>query len=153
MKENYILQLLFQSAQHLYEKREGSGSGRPKNIRILCSRIPNTGNCLPCGRAAGCRLTGVLGCSLSRTPGVLSARLEPVEEPVSCRCRDAVRWLPLATAAVATLLLNPREIMLSCFDFKSLNQRIACNYKTVVPTTVIILKFQKRFQVESNSSI
>ncbi len=44
----FYLQALFQSAQHLYEKREGSGSipltngsggsGRPKNIRI---RIPN----------------------------------------------------------------------------------------------------------------
>ncbi len=42
--KNFILQALFQSAQHLYEKREGSrsltnGSGRPKNMRI---RIPNT---------------------------------------------------------------------------------------------------------------
>ncbi len=43
-----LCQNLFQSAQHLYEKREGSGpipltsgsgSGRPKNMRI---RIPNT---------------------------------------------------------------------------------------------------------------
>ncbi len=50
----FYLQALFQSAQHLYEKRErsgtgsgsipltkGSGSGRPKNMQI---RIPNTGN-------------------------------------------------------------------------------------------------------------
>jgi hypothetical protein len=46
----FILRSIFQSAQHLYEKREGSGSipltngsgsGRPKNMRIL--RIPNTG--------------------------------------------------------------------------------------------------------------
>jgi hypothetical protein len=49
---NLILQALFQSAQHLYEEREGSrdvagsapltnrsGSGTAKNIRI---RIPNT---------------------------------------------------------------------------------------------------------------
>jgi hypothetical protein len=45
---NFILQALFQSAHHLYEKREGfgsipltngSGSGRPKNMLI---RIPNT---------------------------------------------------------------------------------------------------------------
>jgi hypothetical protein len=35
------LQALFQSAQHLYEKREGPGSETPKNIRI---RIPNTAN-------------------------------------------------------------------------------------------------------------
>jgi hypothetical protein len=54
--ENVILQALFQSAQHIYEKREGSGAGsgsvrlsngsvsgsiRPKNMRIR-SRIPNT---------------------------------------------------------------------------------------------------------------
>ncbi len=49
---HFILQALFQSAQHLYEKREGSGSrsipltngsGRPKNIRIRVRiRIPNT---------------------------------------------------------------------------------------------------------------
>jgi hypothetical protein len=84
-------------------------------MRILEIRIPNTESCLPCGRAARCRLTGVLGSSLSRTPGVLSARLAPVEEPVSCRCRDAVRWLPLSAPAVATLLLNPRVIMPSCF--------------------------------------
>jgi hypothetical protein len=42
-----ILQALFQSAQHIYEKREGSGAGRPKNMRILRirfrNRIPNTG--------------------------------------------------------------------------------------------------------------
>ncbi len=31
-----------QSAQHIYEKRKGSGSGRPKNMRILRIRIPNT---------------------------------------------------------------------------------------------------------------
>ena len=48
--KNFILQALFQSAQHLCEKREGSGPGsiplanvsgswRRKNIRI---RIPNT---------------------------------------------------------------------------------------------------------------
>jgi hypothetical protein len=52
---NFILQALFQSTQHLYEKREasgagygsvpltnGSGSGRPKNMRILriCILIP-----------------------------------------------------------------------------------------------------------------
>jgi hypothetical protein len=32
MCKNFILQALFQSAQHLYEKREGSGSGfgKPK---------------------------------------------------------------------------------------------------------------------------
>ena len=45
------MQALFQSTQHLYEKREGSGSipltngsgsGRPKNIRIPWIRIPNT---------------------------------------------------------------------------------------------------------------
>ncbi len=50
---NFILQALFQSAQHIYKKREGSGarsvpltngseSGRPKNMRILRIRIPNT---------------------------------------------------------------------------------------------------------------
>ncbi len=41
---NFILQALFQSAQHIYEKREGSG--RPKNMRILLIRIriPNTGH-------------------------------------------------------------------------------------------------------------
>jgi hypothetical protein len=87
----------------------------------------------------------VPGSSLSRTPGVLSARLEPVEEPVSCRRRDAVRWLPFA-AAVATLLLNPWVIMLSCYDFnKSLtNQRIECNYEaaSTLKTTVKIFKFQ-----------
>ncbi len=48
------MQALFQSAQHIYEKREGSGSvpltkgsgsGRPKNMRILriWFRIPHTG--------------------------------------------------------------------------------------------------------------
>ncbi len=50
---NFILHALFQTAQHLYEKREGSragsgfgpltngfGSGRPQNMRIW---IPNTG--------------------------------------------------------------------------------------------------------------
>jgi len=43
-----VLQALFQSAQHLSEQREhmtnGSGSGRPKNMRILRIqiRIPNT---------------------------------------------------------------------------------------------------------------
>ncbi len=50
---NFILQVLFQSAQHIYEKREGSGSGavpltngsgRHKNIRI---RIPNTALLIP----------------------------------------------------------------------------------------------------------
>ncbi len=52
---NFILQALFQSAQHLYVKREGSGSGselltsgsgsgRPKHMRILIQiQIPNTG--------------------------------------------------------------------------------------------------------------
>jgi hypothetical protein len=59
---NFILQALFQSAQNIYEKREGfgakdgsvtltngsgSGSGRPKNMWILQIRfrirIPNTG--------------------------------------------------------------------------------------------------------------
>ncbi len=50
---NFILQPLFRSAQHIYEKREGSGSGsvpltsgsgsrRPKNIRI-----PNTSQYSP----------------------------------------------------------------------------------------------------------
>jgi hypothetical protein len=51
-----VLQILFQSAQHIYEKREGSGSvssavlltngsgsWRPKNMRILRIRIPNNG--------------------------------------------------------------------------------------------------------------
>ncbi len=55
----FYLHALFQSAQHLYEKRDGSGSragsgagsvlltngygsGRPKNMRILWIRIPNT---------------------------------------------------------------------------------------------------------------
>jgi hypothetical protein len=40
--KNIVLQALFQSAQHIYEKWEGSGSGsgRPQNMRI---RIPNTG--------------------------------------------------------------------------------------------------------------
>jgi hypothetical protein len=51
----FILHGLFQSAQHLYEKREGSGarsgsipltngfgSGRPENMGILRIRIPNT---------------------------------------------------------------------------------------------------------------
>jgi hypothetical protein len=53
--KNLILQALFQSAQHIYEKREGSGagsvpltkgsrSGRPKNMRIWFPiRIHNTG--------------------------------------------------------------------------------------------------------------
>jgi hypothetical protein len=50
VKIKVILQALFQSAQHIYEKREGSGarsapltngsgSGRPKNMRILRVRI------------------------------------------------------------------------------------------------------------------
>jgi hypothetical protein len=48
----FILQALIQSAQHLYEERKdldplasgsGSGSGRPKDMRILRIRIPNTG--------------------------------------------------------------------------------------------------------------
>jgi hypothetical protein len=50
--KNFILQALFQSAQHICEKREGSGGGagtltngtgsrRSKNMRI---RIPNTGS-------------------------------------------------------------------------------------------------------------
>jgi hypothetical protein len=39
------LQALFESAQHIYEKRKGSGW--PKNMRILRIRIPNTGLCLP----------------------------------------------------------------------------------------------------------
>jgi hypothetical protein len=39
---------LFQSAQHLYDldplaSGSGSGSGRPKDMRILRIRIPNTG--------------------------------------------------------------------------------------------------------------
>jgi hypothetical protein len=49
----FYLQALFQPAQHIYEKREGSRagsghltnksvSGRPKNKRILRIRIPNT---------------------------------------------------------------------------------------------------------------
>jgi hypothetical protein len=53
-----IFRELFQSAQHIYEKREGSGAGsgsapvtnltgsgsrRPKNMWILRIRIPNTG--------------------------------------------------------------------------------------------------------------
>ncbi len=59
---NFIFQLLFQSAQHSYEKREGSGSdpdpylwvvtngsgcgsGRPKNIQFLRIRIRNTYLC------------------------------------------------------------------------------------------------------------
>jgi len=50
------LQVLFQSAQRLYDKRKGSesgsvpltngvgsGSGRAKNMRTLRIRIPNTG--------------------------------------------------------------------------------------------------------------
>ncbi len=45
--ERVIFQALFQSAQHIYEKWEGSGSGsgRPQNMRILHVRIriPNTG--------------------------------------------------------------------------------------------------------------
>ncbi len=49
------MQALFLSAQHIYEKREGSGAGsvplingsrRPKNIRILRIRIPKTGSFL-----------------------------------------------------------------------------------------------------------
>jgi hypothetical protein len=51
--KNFILQALFQSSQHIYEKREGSGSGslpmtngsgsrRSKNMQILRIRIPNT---------------------------------------------------------------------------------------------------------------
>ncbi len=48
----FILQPLFQSTKHLYEKRvgsgavprtNGSGSERPKNMWILRIRIPNTG--------------------------------------------------------------------------------------------------------------
>jgi hypothetical protein len=50
----FFLQSLFQSTQYPYEKREGAGSrsipltnesksGRPKNVRILRIRIPNTG--------------------------------------------------------------------------------------------------------------
>ncbi len=50
--KNFILQAIFQSAQHLYEKKDGSGSvplsngsesgsWRPKNIRIQI-RIPST---------------------------------------------------------------------------------------------------------------
>jgi hypothetical protein len=49
----FILHGLFQSSQHLYEKREGSGAGsrsipltngfgRPENMGILRIRIPNT---------------------------------------------------------------------------------------------------------------
>jgi hypothetical protein len=36
---NFILQPLFQSTHHFYEKREGSGCrfGRPKNVRIRIS--------------------------------------------------------------------------------------------------------------------
>jgi hypothetical protein len=47
--KNFILHAVFQSAQHLYEKRKGSGSvpltngsGWLKNMRILLFRIPNT---------------------------------------------------------------------------------------------------------------
>jgi hypothetical protein len=49
----FILHGLFKSAQHLYEKREGSGAGsgsipltngfgRPESMGILLIRIPNT---------------------------------------------------------------------------------------------------------------
>ncbi len=52
--QGHYLQSSFQSAQHLYEKREGlgsgsipltdrSGSGSPKNMRFLWIRILNTG--------------------------------------------------------------------------------------------------------------
>ncbi len=58
---NFIVQALFRSAQHLYEKRERSGSGsipltngsrpgRPKNMRILRIRIPDTGRYDTCDR-------------------------------------------------------------------------------------------------------
>jgi hypothetical protein len=40
----FFVQALFQSAEHLYEKREGSGSGaesgRPRNMRICGSGCP-----------------------------------------------------------------------------------------------------------------
>jgi hypothetical protein len=40
---------IFQSAQHIYEKKEGSGSGpgRSKNMRILRIGIPNTASMVP----------------------------------------------------------------------------------------------------------
>ncbi len=38
---NLILQALFHSARHIYQKREGSGSGMTKHLRI---RIQNTSN-------------------------------------------------------------------------------------------------------------
>jgi hypothetical protein len=50
--KHFIVQALFQSAQHLCEKRVGSGSGfvpltnrsgRPENMRALRIQIPNTG--------------------------------------------------------------------------------------------------------------
>ncbi len=60
--KNFILQALCQSAQHIYEKREGSrsvpltngtGSVRPKDMRI---RRPNTGpkNSLPGSQGGKC---------------------------------------------------------------------------------------------------
>jgi hypothetical protein len=48
----FILQVLYQSTEHIYDKKKesgsvhltnGSGSWRPKNMRILLIRIPNTG--------------------------------------------------------------------------------------------------------------
>ncbi len=80
--KNFILQSLFQSARHIDEKREGSGSvpltsgsvsgsGKPKNMRILRIRIrfriPNTGlhqslfklSYFPLTTCALCSKTGV----------------------------------------------------------------------------------------------
>jgi hypothetical protein len=52
--KNFILQAFLQYSQHLYEKREESRSGRPKNLRILRIRISNTGTYWPMKSPWGC---------------------------------------------------------------------------------------------------
>jgi hypothetical protein len=101
-----VLQAIFQSAQHLYEKREGSGaesvpltnefgSGRPKNMRI---RIPNTDRNV---------ILGLLNLSTSTT--TLMTRREPERS----RAQTPAHWnlmvliiiaLPETYSAVSLLL-------------------------------------------------